>query len=111
MANTVGGKTDPRPPIPVLAGLLAYKSSWSPPFGDSFREYLSGMNPSERIDIGCSICDGGFEITFNTDSKLQIETSTAEQALVFFLLKLLHKLQTVGTVTAIDYLAYTKWLK
>lgn len=105
-----GGKHEPRTPIPILAGILAYKSSWTPPFGESFKEYLLGMNQLERLDIGCSVCDGGFEIIFEADDNTQIEMSNAEHALVFFLLRLLSRLQNVGTVTAIDYAAYTKWL-
>jgi hypothetical protein len=106
-----GGKHDPRVPIPILAGILTYKSSWSPPFGDSFADSLAHLDIAAQLNIGCSVCDAGFDVSLDSNGKLQIEISTAERAIVFFLMRLLQKLQMVGTVTAIDYDAYMKWLK
>ena len=105
-----GGDTAPRVPITILAGILAYRSAWSPPFGGSFREYVLKMNQAERLDIGCSVCDGGFEVVFDIDGISQIETSNAEQALVFLYGCCIDS-RLWGQVTAIDYAAYAKWIK
>jgi hypothetical protein len=37
---------------------------------------------------------------------VEVETSTRETALIFFFVRLLHRLQRVGTVPAMDILKY-----
>lgn len=103
-----GGIERPKPPKPIYAGILAYDSDWNPPFGLPFRDSLKISNPNEAIDIGCVICDGGFDIK-NVGGR--IEKSKPEYSLVFFFLKLLARLQSIGTVTAIDISKYMGCMK
>jgi hypothetical protein len=105
-----GGEFKPRPPIPLLAGILAYESSWTPPFGEPFLQSLSEQGLNERIDLGCAVTSGSFEAVYEPDGSITIQIGSEDQALVHFLLRLLHRLQRVGTVTAIDYDVYSQVL-
>lgn len=57
------------------------------------------------LNLGCSVRDGSFEAT-PTKRGVKVEVSTRETALIFFFLRLLHRLQQVGTVPAIDLMKY-----
>ena len=96
---------------PILSGILTYESTWNPSFGDAFQQALRDRAPIEQIDIGCVVQSGGFEVTYNDKGIGEIIVSSQEHALVFFFMRLLHRLQKIGTVPAIDYEAYTNWLK
>jgi hypothetical protein len=101
-----GGQHPPRPPFSIIAGILTYESDWSPAFGDALRNTLSGLSSfQERIDLGSVVSEGSFEITYDSN-KLEIEQSEKHLALVYFLFRLLGKLQKLGTVPAIDYEVY-----
>jgi hypothetical protein len=106
-----GGTFEPRSPVPILAGILASRTGWSPPLGAALRNCLSDLGPDERIDLGCAADSGSFEATYGDRGLVTLATCAADKALVYFLLKLLHRLQVVGTVTAIDYSSYAKVLE
>jgi hypothetical protein len=105
-----GGHYEPRPASPILAGILTSQSSWSPPFGDAFQAVFDSLDPMESLDLGCAAKDGGFEVTVDETSNRRVKISRPDQALVFFLMRLLDRLQSVGTVSAIDYAAYSTQL-
>lgn len=106
-----GGEHEARPPSAIIAGIITFESAWNPPFGDAFREVLSDQQTVARIDIGCAVQSGGFEAVYGDNGKVEVNFSAPEQALVLFFMRLLHRLQRLGTVTAIDYDAYSRWLK
>ena len=102
-----GGVHDPRPLTPIVGGILATVSSWNPAYGEPFKSCLRESHLAEQLDIGCAVSSGGFDISYDEDNALsEIRTSLPEQALSFFFLQLLHRLQRIGTVPAIDYRAY-----
>lgn len=104
----------PREPFDILGGILTLKSGWSPAFGDAFRRVISEQATTleARIDIGCALADGGFELVAPpTAPKEAIEISEPETALMFFLLRLFGRLQELGSPTAIDMREYTKTMK
>ena len=102
-----GGEEKPRELTPILGGILATDSGWNPPFGHTFEKILNEGVSEERLDIGCVVTAGSFEAIYN-DNDLKIKTSLQEHALAFFFLRLLHRLQRIGTVPAIDYDIYLK---
>lgn len=106
----IRGATPKKPPIPILAGLLALGSSWSPPFGDSAISALAGLDASQFLDICCAARDGSLEVTRLPDGSIQTSASPAGSALLFLLLALVRRLQAVGTVAPIDLNAYSRWL-
>lgn len=96
-----GGTYKPKDPFPILAGIVALKSSWADGLGDSFEKNLP-TDDQERLDCGCALENGAFD-TFNGE----LSIFTSEGALIYFLFKLLSKLQSLGTVPAIDWAAYS----
>ena len=100
-----GGEHEARPLTPILGGILATESNWNPPFGDPFAASLSERSSEQRLDIGCVVNAGGFEALYDDDG-LKTRTSSPEHALAFFFLRLLNRLQRIGTVPAIDYDVY-----
>lgn len=109
-----GGKFDPVTPRRIIGGLLARRSDWSPPFGNAFEDCLHALD--ERggdgvefgIDIGCAVDHGGFSVSREKGDlrSVAIEHSEANVALIYFVMRLLRQLQTVGSAPAIDYDAY-----
>ncbi len=103
-----GGAFEPPQPKPILAGVLALRSSWSPPFGDAFNNVLAELRGDEFLNLGCAIQSGAFEVNPDTNSAV---VSEEENAFGSFFLTLLRKLQELGTVTPIDYAEYAKCLR
>jgi uncharacterized protein DUF6602 len=103
-----GGTYDPLPPSNIISGILTYQNEWKPPFGDPFISAMNSNDKNENINLGCSICCGGFDIQYKEGSDISFEKSSSDFSLVFFFLKLLSRLQKVGTVTAMDISEYLK---
>jgi hypothetical protein len=95
-----GGLTAPRTPFPIVAGILAAKSSWADGLGKAFVTHLPS-EPQMMLDCGCALDSGAFD-TFDGDLRI----CGSQGGLIFFLFRLLSKLQSLGTVTAIDWGAY-----
>jgi hypothetical protein len=104
------GMMKPRPePPPILGGFLAGGSGWSPPFGETFRKALGDVVPGGEIDLGCVLNAGSFEVPFDRNVD-DVVAGEADTALVTFMLTLLKRLQGIGSVPAIDYVAYARWI-
>lgn len=106
-----GGKMEAREPIPILSGLLCFKSRWSPPFGDPLIESLADLPTDQRLDLVCALTHGSFEAQYPADAPPQLDLSAPDAALIFFFLRLLERLQQVGTVTAMKIREYAKVLE
>lgn len=105
-AGTYPKKDPPR----ILAGLLTYDSGWNPPFGDSFKEAISALVPEHHLDIGIATAHGCFEVSYG-DAHPSVKVFKREHALAAFLIRLLSRLQALGTVPAIDYDEYGRMLE
>ncbi|MES1244637.1 MAG: DUF6602 domain-containing protein [Acidobacteriota bacterium] len=105
-----GGKTPPRPPIPILAGLLSFESGWSPPFGEPLRAALVELSGLEALDLVCALTHGSFEVNYPGGSSPEIDLSAPGTALIFFFLRLLERLQAVATVPAMEIREYARAL-
>lgn len=104
------GTMNPRPRHPpILGGLLAGASGWSPTFGKPFRAALDDGPADGALDLGCVLGQGAFEIP-DMARRSEVVVSEPEVALVTFLLTLLRRLQALGSVPAIDYTAYEGWI-
>lgn len=105
-----GGKIDkPKEPFEIIGGVLTLVCNWQDCFGKPFLDILNSFDNYQRIDIGCALSSGSFSIDYSTNS-LSIEKSTKEEALIYFFLKLLIRLQQLGTVTALDISSYARVL-
>lgn len=100
-----GGTFKPKEPFPIVAGILAPKSSWEDGLGVSFKKNLP-KDADEYLDCGCALEDGAFD---NFDGELEI--AVGDRNLIFFLFRLLSKLQSLGSVPAIDWAAYAAVLE
>lgn len=98
-----GTKHSPIRPRPILAGLLATSSVWNPEtFGENLHEALVGV----PLDLGCSLQHGSFERRGRS-----IKISTADESLIFFVLRLLERLRALGTAPAADLMQYGRALQ
>ena len=104
----VEGVATPRPVPRILAGILAYQSSWTPPFGDPFRDSMVGLAPEHQLDIGCALLHGTFEAQYGAPGEVALTVIEDSRSLVQFLLRLLSLLQVLATAPAINYRAYLK---
>lgn len=100
-----GGTYKPKEPFPIVSGIVAPKSSWADGLGVSFQKHLPS-DDQERLDCGCALEHGAFD-TFDGTLKL----IGNEGALIYFLFRLLSKLQSLGSVPAIDWSAYAATIK
>jgi len=101
-----GGRRSPIRPRPILAGLLATSSVWSAPtFEDNLRPALTAVPSDQRLDLGCSLEHGSFERT------KKIQVSSADESLIFFILRLLERLREMGTAPAADLMQYGRSLR
>jgi hypothetical protein len=105
------GKIDkPRDLFSILGGLLTLESDWSPAFGDAFATSLKSLPGEGRINIGCSLKNGSYSISYNTAGEPTAEIKDGDIVLLSFFLRLLAELQALGTVPAIDIAAYAAWI-
>ncbi len=95
-----GGTYKPKEPFPIVSGIIAPKSSWTDGLGESFQKNLPSSG-EERLDCGCALDAGAFD-TFGGCLKIVHK----DGALIYFLFRLLSKLQSLGSVPAIDWSAY-----
>jgi hypothetical protein len=101
----------PREPFNIIAGVLAVKSDWSPPFGDRLIDALSASDEEGRLQLGCAPADGAFEAIYDEAGRPELEVSEDGGALLFFLMRLFHHLQMIGSPMAIDLREYTRTLE
>lgn len=106
--TAITGNHGPREPFVPLAGIVAYESSWKPPFGDAFMKSLDGLTEPQRLDFGIAAANGCFEVNHE---KKEVKTYPPERALSAFLIRFLARLQALGTVPAIDYEVYGRALE
>lgn len=99
-----GGRHDARPPIPIIAGILAQRANWADGLGATFDQNLRTAGDG-ALDCGCALEHGAFDTFDGALCKFPMNGG-----LVTFLFRLLAQLQSVGTVPAIDWTAYARIL-
>ena len=102
----VEGKYRSKPLFKILAGILTLDSDWKESFGKSFKSVIDSLDKDEQIDLGCILKCGAFEVKYKSPNSSQYEISSKKNALIFFFLKLLSRLQQLGTCPAIDIERY-----
>lgn len=98
--------------LPTLAGLLTSGSEWRTPYADVLRGHLEAQSLTRSIDLGCALGAGSFDAERDPVSAGRslrgLSVSVPDRSLSYFTMRLLHKLQQLGTVGAIDYEAYAE---
>lgn len=95
----------------ILAGIITLEGGWSPPLGQPFENTITNLTPECRLNFGCALNSGSFRVEYQDSPPHSIETSNSENSLIFFFLTLLARLQKLGTVPAMDILAYERVLR
>ena len=103
---SAGSLYPPKPPFPILAGILSLDAVWAGSFPTRVSPLLSRMSPPHQLDLNCCLRKGAFEIS---DSGLRV--SRPEESLIYFVLRLLHRLQQMGAAPALDLSEYARHLK
>lgn len=104
------GKQGRKELFEILVGIITTRSEWKPAFGNPLVDAL-GREPKEgRLDLGCALEAGAFEVHYS-DVEPNLTVSAPNSALVFFYLRLMARLQGLGTVAAIDFDAYSEGLR
>lgn len=102
-----GERHPPRALPEILGGVLSLTTVWADGLGEGFRAALSKLQPSERLDLGCSLEACAFEVLAGGEVA-NPRVYAGDEALVTFFIRLVHRLQAVGTVPAIDWDAYLR---
>jgi hypothetical protein len=97
----------------IPAGIVALGSEWNPPMGEAFDAVVNAMAKLEdqRIDFGCAIEGGAFNVTYEKNKELSVDKCPSELALVTFFWNLVSRLQSQGTAPAIEVPEYFKALE
>ena len=101
-----GGCYPAKPLFEIIAGILAIDVDWQEGFSTSFETCHSALTGPSRLDCGLAV-DGH---SFDTFESGNYTYCRSENALIFFLFRLLNQLQSLGTVPAIDWNAYASQL-
>lgn len=101
-----GGEYPAKPLHHILGGLVALESDWNPPFGAPFQKAVSALSDDRRLDIGCAVRHGVFEVKYRPKEPATIVAKCSDASLALFLMQLIARLQSIATVPCIDVLAY-----
>ena len=101
-----GGEFPAKPLFPIISGIVASAVDWANGFNsEAFKENFESLAGMQKIDCGLYVSGGCFDVF---EGHLNIGPS--EQALAYFIFRLLQKLQALGTVPAIDWNVYASVL-
>ncbi len=97
-----GGEHPPKPLFPIVAGIVATDAEWAGGLAaESFQQNLMAHRDSYTLDCGLAVRDRAFDIYENV---LRISERTG--SLATFLFRLIQRLQSLGTVPAVDWGRY-----
>lgn len=104
---TANGPAAPRTPPRIIAGILALDSGWSPMFGEPLFKVLGARSVDEQIDLALALRAVAFEVPDPASAANVTACDDPGVALIFFVLRLLKRLQDMATVGAMDLDDYT----
>jgi hypothetical protein len=101
-----GGEYPPKPLFPLIAGIVAPAVDWADGLNsESFSANLAALNGTRVLDCGLALSDRAFD-TFEG----ALTVSDGHGSLAAFLFRLLQRLQSLGTVPAVDWNRYASVL-
>ena len=101
-----GGVYDAKKLFTIVAGIIALDSGWQDGLGAAFEKAHQKLHGNKQLDCGLALNATCFDIYDNG----KLTFGPQQNALMYFLFRLLKKLQTLATVPAIDWDAYAKQL-
>lgn len=95
-------------PLPIMAGIVTLSSAWSPALGEPFQFTIRELAKDhlKRMDFGCAVEGGAFDLNIGNTCDPDLYICEGEMTLMTFFLKLVARLQFIGTVPAIDVNSY-----
>ena len=101
LSQAAAAKEPPR----ILAGILATRNGWAG-FGSPLVSSLSSLTDDGRLDLGCVLDSGAFEVPEGSPAP-GMESAPKDVGLAMFVMRLIARLNAMGTVPALDVRAYT----
>jgi hypothetical protein len=101
-----GGKYPPKALFDICSIVVASTAGWTDGLGEAFMASLKSLKQLERVDAGLVLNVGSFD---SYEGSHRVWKS--DQGLARFLFRLLHQLQTVGTVPAVEWARYGSSLR
>lgn len=102
-----GGEYPAKPLFPIIAGLVTADIDWAE--GMNSQAFLTNINTlknNKKLDCGVALSDKAFD-TFENGSLTINQTGNC---LAYFIFRLLQKLQSLGTVPAVDWNKYARFI-
>ena len=97
-----GGEYPAKTLFPIVAGIVASTIDWASGFAvEAFKENYSSLSELQKLDCGLAVSGSVFDVYSGS-----FEIGPSEQSLAHFIFRLLQKLQSLGTVPAIDWNSY-----
>jgi Domain of unknown function (DUF6602) len=101
--HAAGGVIEAKPLFQIIGGILSAEVDWADGLGETFRKNHQELTGAQRIDCGFAASGACFDVFANDGS---FTFGPKDNALAFFAFRLLWKLQSLATVSAVDWLAY-----
>jgi hypothetical protein len=98
-----GGVYPAKPLFPIIAGIVATDLEWKSGFGPTFLDIYRGLRDDRFLDCGLAVSGHHFDSYDGSGNPLVF---SGDGSFAFFLFRLLQKLQTLGTVPAVDWTRY-----
>jgi hypothetical protein len=97
-----GGVFSAKPLFHIISGIIAPNVEWAEGLdGLTFRSNMADLSENRTVDCGLVLSDKCFD-TFDKE----LTFSSGSNSLAFFIFRLLQKLQSLGTVPAVDWTKY-----
>jgi hypothetical protein len=122
-----GGAYPPKPPHPILGVVAATRSVWVNDFEANLHSALAQLDPASAVDLGCVVTQGAFETPPQravdpgsprparrrsaSSAGPLLALSDPSESLIWFMLRLIERLRTLGNAPAADLMAYGRTLK
>ncbi len=102
-----GGIHPAKPLFPIIAGIVAADLEWKSGFGSTFLKTYRGLSGNRFIDCGLAVSGHHFD---NYEQQGDPNVFSGGGSFAFFLFRFLQRLQTLGTVPAVDWTRYGRIL-
>lgn len=105
--NNAGTMIEPKIHFEILSGLLCTRSSWSTLDNSKkmAKKHIFNLKENEKLNLTCCLGLGSISLT---DDLKTFKISKKSNALIAFFFDFLQRLQSVGTVPAMDISKYIK---
>lgn len=102
-----GGVFPPKPLFPIVAGIVGIDVEWEEGLGSAFLRTYRNLLNTRVLDCGFAVCGYGFD---NYARGTSPTVFAGKGSLASFVFRFLGKLQSLGTVPAVDWSRYARIL-